>query len=310
MIYYLIIGSVFVSIVLLIIAFASSIVFKGKSKSSISQLSYFTTSAGEKKKAIPTFTERMVLPVFGGITRFIKKISPKGIVKSNRQKLITAGIYGTYGVDIYLAIKFLFPIGFLFLFVILIIFTEISTMLRVLLLIFIPISYFFPDLYIGNRIKNRQLLIKKALPNALDLLSISVEAGMGFDIALSRVANNVRGPLGEEFNKMLQDLQLGLSRKEAFQNLNKRTEVTELSSFIVAMTQAEIFGISIGKVLKVQASEMRIKRRQRAEEEGVKAPVKLVFPLILCIFPALMTVILGPAVIRVMDVLVGVIGGN
>jgi len=310
MMYYLIIGSVFVSIVLLIIAFGSSIVFKGKSKSSISQLSYYTTSTGEKKKTIPSFIERMVVPVFGGIASFMKRVSPKGIVKSNRQKLITAGIYGTYGVDIYLAIKFLFPIGFLFLFIILIIFTEISTMLRVLLLIFIPISYFFPDLYIRSRIKNRQLLIKKALPNALDLLSISVEAGMGFDIALSRVANNVRGPLGEEFNKMLQDLQLGLSRKEAFQNLNKRTEVIELTSFIVAMTQAEIFGISIGKVLKVQASEMRIKRRQRAEEEGVKAPVKLVFPLILCIFPALMTVILGPAVIRVMDVLIGVVGGD
>jgi tight adherence protein C len=153
-------------------------------------------------------------------------------------------------------------------------------------------------------------MIKKALPNALDLLSVSVEAGMGFDIALARVANNVGGPLGEEFKKMLQDLQLGLSRKEAFQNLNKRTDVPELSSFIVAMTQAEIFGISIGKVLKVQASEIRTKRRQRAEEEGVKAPVKLVFPLILCLFPALMTVILGPAIIRVLDALIGVIGSN
>ena len=102
--YYIIIGSVFVSIVLLIMAFGSQIVFKRKSKSSISQLSYYATGTGEKKKAIPSFTERMVLPVFGGISRFMKKISPKGIVKSNRQKLITAGIYGTYGVDIYLAL--------------------------------------------------------------------------------------------------------------------------------------------------------------------------------------------------------------
>ncbi|MFC2145219.1 type II secretion system F family protein [Actinomycetota bacterium] len=310
MMYYLIIGAVFVSIVLLIIAFSSPVVFKRRSKSSISQLSYYSTDIAEKKKTIPSFTDRMVLPVFTRIAQFIKRISPKGIVKSNRQKLMVAGISGTYGVDIYLAIKFLFPIGFLFLFIILAIFTDISLVLRLLLLIFIPISYFFPDLYIRSRIKSRQLLIRKALPNALDLLSISVEAGMGFDIALSRVADNVRGPLGEEFKKMLQDLQLGLSRKEAFQNLNKRTDVSELNSFIVAMTQAEIFGISIGKVLKVQASEIRTKRRQRAEEEGVKAPVKLVFPLILCLFPALMTVILGPAVIRVMDALVGVIGGN
>ncbi len=308
MMLYLIMGSVFVSIVLLIMAFGSSVVFKRKSKSSISQLSYYTTKTGEKKKTIPSFTDRMIMPVFGGIARFIKRISPKGIAESNRQKLALAGIYEANGVDIYLAIKFLFPIGFLFLFIILAIFTEISTILRLVLLIFIPLSYFFPYLYIRSRIKSKQLHIRKALPNAMDLLSISVEAGMGFDIALSRVANNIGGPLGEEFKRMLQDLQLGLSRKEAFQNLNKRTEVTELGSFIVAMIQAEIFGISIGKVLKVQASEMRIKRRQRAEEEGAKTPVKMVFPLILCIFPALLTVILGPAVIRAYDVLIGVIG--
>ena len=308
MMLYLIIGSVFVSIVLLIMAFGSPVIFKKRSKSSISQLSYYATSVGKKNEAIPSFTERIVLPVFSGIARFIKRISPKGIVKSNRQKLALAGIYRTYGVDVYLAIKLLFPIGFLFLFIILVIFIDILTVLRLVLLAFIPISYFFPDIYIRSRIKSRQLQIRKSLPSALDLLSVSVEAGMGFDIALSRVANNIRGPLGEEFEKMLQDLQLGLSRKEAFQNLNKRTEITELNSFIVAMTQAEIFGISIGKVLKVQASEMRAKRRQRAEEEGIKAPVKLVFPLILCIFPALLTVILGPAVIRVYDILLAVTG--
>jgi tight adherence protein C len=133
---------------------------------------------------------------------------------------------------------------------------------------------------------------------------------MGFDIALSKVSGNIKGPLGEEFMRMLHDIQLGFSRREAFQNLNSRTDVPELSSFIVAMTQAEVFGISIGKVLKVQASEMRTRRRQRAEEEGIKAPVKLVFPLILCLFPALLTVILGPAVIRAYDVLIGILGGG
>jgi tight adherence protein C len=141
--------------------------------------------------------------------------------------------------------------------------------------------------------------MKKSLPNALDLLSVSVEAGMGFDSALSRVAKNVGGALGKEFNRMLQDIQLGLSRKEAFQELNKRTDVSELSSFILAMTQADIFGIPISKVLKIQASEMRTKRRQMAEEAGMRAPVLLVFPLILCLFPAMMVVIIGPAAIRI-----------
>jgi tight adherence protein C len=170
---------------------------------------------------------------------------------------------------------------------------------RILLLVLIPVSYFLPDLFVRSRIARRQKEIRKALPNALDLLSVSVEAGMGFDIALSKVSSNVSGPLGEEFNRMLKDIQLGLSRKEAFQELNKRTDVPELSTFIVAMTQADIFGIPISKVLKIQASEMRTKRRQMAEEAGIRAPVLLVFPLILCLFPALMTVILGPAAIRI-----------
>jgi tight adherence protein C len=309
MLYYLVLASVFASIVLFIIALGAPVFIRKKSKSSISQLAYYTEAAGREKQEVPSFAERMIIPVFSGIGRIVKRISPRGVIESNRRKLVLAGIYGTYSVDIYMAVKFLLPLGFLFLLIILTIFADMGILSRIALLVVIVISYFIPDLYVSSRIKNRQLQIRRALPGALDLLSISVEAGMGFDIALSRVASNVKGPLGEEFMRMLHDMQLGFSRKEAFQNLNSRTDLSELSSFIIAMTQADVFGISIGKVLKVQASEIRLKRRQRAEEEGVKAPVKLVFPLILCIFPALLTVILGPAVIRVSEVLFGMLGG-
>ncbi len=310
MLYYLILGSVFASIVLLIIAMAAPVFVRKKPKSSISQLSYYTETSNEEKQSAPSFTERMIIPLFRGVSRIVKRISPRGVIESNRRKLVLAGIYGPYGVDIYMALKFLLPLGFLFLLIILTIFADIGLLLRIVLLVLIVISYFIPDLYVRSRINSRQLQIRRALPGALDLLSISVEAGMGFDIALSRVASNVKGALGEEFMRMLHDMQLGFSRKDAFRNLNSRTDVSELSSFIVAMTQADVFGISIGKVLKVQASEIRLKRRQRAEEEGVKAPVKLVFPLILCIFPALLTVILGPAVIRVSEVLFNMLGGS
>jgi tight adherence protein C len=175
------------------------------------------------------------------------------------------------------------------------------------MLVLIPLSYFLPDLFVRRRIAYRQNDIRKSLPNALDLLSVSVQAGMGFDVALSRVAKNVGGSLGEEFNRMLQDIQLGLSRKEAFQELNKRTDVSELSTFIIGMTQADIFGIPISKVLKIQASEMRTKRRQMAEEAGIRAPVLLVFPLILCLFPALLTVIIGPAAIQIYYTIIGML---
>jgi tight adherence protein C len=230
---------------------------------------------------------------------FVKRISPKGVVEANKRRLELAGSMQSFNVDVYLAVKFLLPVTFLFILILAVIFLNITLLGRILLLILIPISYFLPDLFIRRKIANRQKEIRRTLPNALDLLSISVEAGMGFDIALSRVSNNVGGPLGEEFNRMLHDIQLGLSRKEAFQELNKRTDVAELSTFIVAMTQADIFGIPISKVLRIQASEMRTKRRQMAEEAGIRAPVLLVFPLILCLFPALMTVILGPAAIRI-----------
>lgn len=203
----------------------------------------------------------------------------------------------------YLALKLLFPVSFFLLDILIFLFLPTSLIVKIVLLAIIPLSYFIPDIYMSGKISRRQGEIRKSLPNALDLLTISVEAGMGFDNALAKVAKNVKGSLGEELNKMLHEIQLGFSRKDAFRNLNRRTEVEDLNTFIVSMLQAETFGLSIGKVLRVQASEMRTKRRQRAEEAGAKAPVKLVFPLIFSLFPALMTVIIGPAVIRVLGML-------
>ncbi|WP_287007321.1 type II secretion system F family protein, partial [Candidatus Aquicultor secundus] len=153
--------------------------------------------------------------------------------------------------------------------------------------LFVGLCFFLPDIWLSREVAARQKGIKLALPDTLDLLTISVEAGLGFDAALHKVVRNTTGPLSEEFYRLLQEVQLGTSRGEAFRNLGERTEVDELGSFILAMLQAEVFGISIGKVLRVQAKELRIKRRQQAEEMAQKAPVKIVFPLVVCIFPAI-----------------------
>jgi len=153
---------------------------------------------------------------------------------------------------------------------------------------------------------NRSDRIRRELPDALDLLSISVEAGLGFDAALSQVARNTQGPLADEFFRVLQEMQIGTGRSDAMRALGERTNVTELRGFVTAMVQADAFGIPIANVLRVQAREMRIKRSQRAEELAQKVPVKILFPLIFCILPALFIVILGPAAITIIDAFSGV----
>jgi tight adherence protein C len=163
------------------------------------------------------------------------------------------------------------------------------------------VGYYLPEWILRSKSGKRQKAMQRALPDALDLLSITVEAGLGFDSAVARVARQAGGPLGEEFHRVLQEMQIGKSRADALRDLADRTSIPELKSFVLAMVQADIFGISIAKVLQVQAREMRIKRRQRAEEQAQKVPVKIVFPLILCIFPSLFIVLLGPAIITIYE---------
>ena len=163
------------------------------------------------------------------------------------------------------------------------------------------VGYYAPEWMLRSKSGKRQANIQRSLPDALDLLSITVEAGLGFDAAVARVSRQAGGPLGEEMHRVIQEMQIGKSRADALRDLADRSTIVELKSFVLAMIQADIFGISIAKVLHVQAREMRIKRRQRAEEQAQKVPVKIVFPVLFCIFPALFVVLLGPAVIKIID---------
>jgi tight adherence protein C len=150
--------------------------------------------------------------------------------------------------------------------------------------------------------------MRRELPDALDLLTISVESGLSFDGGLAQVARNAEGPLAGEFFRVLQEMQIGVGRTAAIRAMGERTDLTDLKQFAAAMVQADAFGIPIANVLRVQAREMRIKRSQRAEEQAQKVPVKILFPLIFCIFPMLMVVILGPSVVTIAKTLFG-IGG-
>ena len=161
------------------------------------------------------------------------------------------------------------------------------------------IGFFLPDLLLYNSGLRRQQQIPVILPDALDMLTICVEAGLGFDAALAQVARNTKGPVAAEFSRVLQEMQIGKSRTQALRAMADRTTVPELQAFIAALVQSAEMGIPVAHVLREQAKEMRVRRRQRAEEQAQKVPVKITFPLIFCLFPALMVVILGPGIIEI-----------
>jgi tight adherence protein C len=167
------------------------------------------------------------------------------------------------------------------------------------------LGFFLPDLLLINKASHRSEQIQNALPDSLDLLTISVESGLAFDAALAQVARNTDGPLSEEFTRVLQEIQIGSGRSDALRALSERTDVDDLRIFLNSMVQAEKLGIPIADVLRVQAADMRLKRSQRIEEQAMKLPVKMIFPLILCIMPAMFVVILGPAVIAIYQTLLG-----
>ena len=165
------------------------------------------------------------------------------------------------------------------------------------------IGFLLPEFWLGNKIKARQKVILKMIPDTLDLLTISVRAGLGFDAALAKVVEKLPGPLTDEFRRALAEVRVGKARRDALRDMIPRTNVAPLSAFIGAIIQAEQLGVSISKVLQVQSDQLRIERRQRAEEMAAKAPIKMLFPLVGCIFPSLFIVILGPAIISIISTL-------
>jgi tight adherence protein C len=299
---YLVLAAVFIAVTCLVIFFCMPKIIRTMPKKSLYKLSYYDNlpKPGNQKASI---IEKNFAPLIKKSLAVVRKILPANLTESVRVRVELAGIQDTLRLDIFLAIKFFLPFVLLFTWIFMILFLEVSPLVRIGVALLVPLTYMLPDYYLKRKISKKQEDVRKSLPNALDLLTISVEAGLGFDQALYKVSSNCKGALGEEFKRTLKEMEIGVARKDALRNLSKRTDVPELNTFIFSIIQADIFGISIGKVLRIQAGEMRVKRKQAAEEKGMKAPVKLIFPTILFLFPALMVIILGPAAINIMNTL-------
>jgi tight adherence protein C len=163
------------------------------------------------------------------------------------------------------------------------------------------VGFFYPQMWLNRKISTRQNAILRALPDALDLLTICVEAGLGFDSAMARVNEKWDDPFSVELGRVIRDIQLGVARRNALRDMADRIDVSDVTSFVAAIVQTELLGVSISKVLQIQSEQMRTKRRQRAEEKAHQAPVKMLFPLVFLIFPSIYIVLLGPAVLTVME---------
>ena len=248
--------------------------------------------------------DRAVDPLKERLTETARKYTPGGYAEKVAHKLVLAGSPKRIDVDQFLLLKLLGafsgPLWFLGVFGLLGMSGGVGIIVFGLLW---ASAFLLPDVAVARRIEARQLEIRRQLPQVLDLLTISVEAGLGFDQALERTSSAVPGALSEEFTRMLQEMRIGATRADALRALDVRTDVAELRSFVLAMLQADTFGVSIARILRTQADEMRVRRRQAAQETGQKAVVKMLPPMVFCIFPAFFVVILGPAAIRISQAL-------
>jgi tight adherence protein C len=274
---------------------------RAQTRESLRRLENYQVTGARDQELLKTFGARVVAPITSGAMGVVRKYTPIGYVESVRHKLVLAGNPPGYEVDRLLIFKVVGAASGIVWVPLILWGLGLTGTTGLLAIAFLWIaSFLMPDLSLGRKIETRQKEIARRLPDILDLLVISVEAGLGFEQALDRTSAAVPGPLSEEFRRTLQETRVGASRADALRALDQRTEVPELRSFILAMLQADTFGVSIARILRAQAEEMRIRRRLAAQELAQKAPIKMLFPLVLCIFPAMFVVVLAPSVIAIM----------
>ncbi|KQT94430.1 hypothetical protein ASG49_06005 [Marmoricola sp. Leaf446] len=253
-----------------------------------------------------SFAERVLVPLLARTQGIGRRMSPADAHLRVREKLEKAGNPAGWTVDRVIAGKVVGFVVALALSLLLLVLMGTSFPVTLgLVVVFALIGYSTPDLYLYQRAHDRNEQMQKALADAIDLLTISVESGLGFDAAVAQVAKNTEGPLSDEFARMLQEMQIGRGRAEALRSVGERTDLPDVRTFVGAMVQADAFGIPVGQVLRVQSSEMRVKRRQWAEAAAQKVPVKILVPLIFCILPCLFIAVLGPAGISMLGTFSG-----
>ncbi|GAA4694561.1 type II secretion system F family protein [Nocardioides nanhaiensis] len=250
----------------------------------------------------PPFAERVVEPLQQRALAIGRRLSGGNAAERIRRKLDLAGNPRGWTVDRVVSAKVIAAVALALVALALTTVMGTAVGLRVLaVLVGLGVGFFGPDLYLYQKSYDRSQQIKRSLADAVDLMTISVESGLGFDAAVQQVARNTEGPLAEEFSRMLREMQIGQGRGEALRNMADRTDDADLRSFTSAMVQADVLGIPVAQVLRVQSKEMRIKRRQYAETKAQQVPVKITVPLIFCILPCLFMAVMGPAVITILD---------
>jgi tight adherence protein C len=278
----------------------------------LTQLGTMQAKNLEEMELQQPFTERTLRPFANRLSGSVSRFASSSFSATTEKRLAMAGNPGDLRVADWLGIKAISSVVFAILFFL--VFTFLlgtGAVLGLLLgLAGILFGYIAPEFWLGRRVRARQHAILLQIPDALDLLTISVRAGLGFDAALGKVVEKLIGPLTDEFRRALAEVRMGKARRDALRDIVPRTEVTPLTNFIGAIIQAEQLGVSISKVLQVQSEQLRIERRQRAEQMAAQAPIKMLFPLVGCIFPSLFVVILGPAIILIIKNLAGPGGIN
>jgi tight adherence protein C len=265
-----------------------------------------TTLTLEDVELSRPFGDRVIRPAVNSILAFFGRLAPQRNVRDIQHRLEVAGRPNAWTVTDFLGLRFLTaPLIGALIFVLTMLSDIPNTYRLILTAAMTALGFYLPNFWLSWRINQRKAGIIRALPDGLDMLNICVGAGLGFDAALSRVGERWNTPLAEEFNRVVAEIRLGKSRRQALLDLADRTEVMEVENFVATIVQADQLGVSIAKVLRTQSEQMRIVRRQRAEELARQATIKLLFPLVFLIFPAMLAVLLGPAVPQLIETLSG-----
>jgi tight adherence protein C len=247
-----------------------------------------------------SFGDRVLQPAAAALVALMNHLLPTTYLQKVRHKLVLAGRGQHEEVDRFLVVRVLSVVAIPVVCLVVWKMTSLAGVTLLATLAFVVMAGAIgPDAWLNRVVSDRQFAIRRKLPDVLDLLTISVEAGLGFEQALARTVAMVPGPLSEEFARMLGEMRAGSSRADALATLDVRTEIPELRSFVLALLQADTFGVSVGSILRSQADEMRVRRHQFAQEQAQKAPVKMLFPMVFCIMPALFVIIAGPAVLSI-----------
>jgi tight adherence protein C len=307
MTFFLILGAALVLLAIVLVSAAAGTTAGGQALSGVDRSVALVQALSNQPKELTkeydqSFADRIMAPLQAKASKLAKRLSGSDAPERIRKRLDVAGNPAGWTVERVQAGKVIGAIAMFFISIALTTVMGPGPTLRIVMIAGgTAIGWFGPNLYLYQKVYDRSKRMQRDLPDAIDLMTISVESGLAFDASVQQVARNTDGPLADEFSRVLREMQIGTGRADALRGLAERTEVDDVKAFVTAMVQADSFGIPIANVLRIQSSEMRIKRRQRAEEKAQKVPVKITIPLIFCILPTLFIAVMGPAVIHIMD---------